>query len=51
MVAGARVAVGVGLAVQCALGRVEVNAVRVVRAAASDKVSGGLQLGLMQSFG
>lgn len=51
VVAGARVAVGVGLAVQCALGRVEVNAVRVVRAAASDKVSGGLQLGLMQSFG
>lgn len=51
VVAGARVAVGVGLAVQCALGRVEVNAVRVVRAAASDTVSGGLQLGLMQSFG
>jgi len=51
LAAGARVAAGVGVGVECALGRVEVNAVRVLRAAASDKVSGGLQFGLMQSFG
>ena len=46
----ARVAVGLGIAGDTALGRIELNLCNVIQSSSSDRTKAGVQFGLSQSF-